>query len=1206
MTKAPKLLTHPITLRQKLLGSAASALLLTAQGAWAETGIQGCDLVNGAIPPGCSQANAGNVVSRPVPPNVEQASTTSAVGDLGFSISIDPVSPDAGKRTTIAGETLRHDDTRDMDRLLDQLGLQMTYDGLGAKPLLNVSTTDMRRSYVAGDPVSFRASTNYPAWLTRAEVRVVNRKKPSEVVAVLPVAANGSVTWAMPGDGAEDMLYTLRVYDGAGRYDETIALPLARTAKRFEEPELDGPIIAAGEGEDRTARRRIPVRGGAVTVTGQDVPEGTTITVMGEPVIPDLRRTFVMQRILPPGDHGVRIGVDPSWGPGTTVLRPVSIPKHEWFTTGIIDVTVGRDLEANESFQYGRIAGFAQGVLSDGTKITAAVDTEEEELRDMFRDFGRKRPNRVLDQIDPEDVFVTTGDDSVTEDLAPTSGKFYLRADKDRSHLMWGDYQPNTDVDRLVRSDRALYGVEGVYESPAVTKDGEARIKVSGFGAQPDTLVQRDVFRGTGGSAYFLSRQDIQDATETLMVETRDPVTGLVVGSRRLTEGTDYRIDYVQGVIILNAPLSASASNAGLVTDRPLGDYDVNLVAQYEYVPTTGSVDGYTYGGRAEAWVSDQLRLGFSGVSETTGVADNQLLGADLLFRHSDETYVELQYATSEGPGFGSTFSLNSGMEIDPANPTAGISGKRAEAYRLEGSVDLQDFGAEGYIKGFYDRKEAGFSSPDDEIEVTQDAFGLDGQVRVSARADLTFGYESFSDDADKRQDDGRIGLIYELSDHYSLAGEIAHTDRSDPLSTLDDDNGTRTDVGAKLTWKRDEDLSLWIFGQATAQRTGDLAENNRLGAGVQTRLNDKLTFTGEASGGNLGAAGTAELAYQPNAGTTYNLGYRLDPTRALDSSTMSGRDNGSFVVGATSIINDAWSYRTENTYSAFGSEPSQAATYGVVYTPSDVWQYQGGFELGTSVETDGTEFERKALSFGARYTNGELMTAGLRGELRKESSDNPARDLDRDTYLLSGFVQRSTSEDWRFLANIDAVISNSDQSSFRDGRYVEARLGYAYRPVNNDRLNALISYTYLYDLPGADQVNIDGDINGDKQRSHIINAALSYDLNQQWTLGAKYGYRLREQALRGTDTFTKSEAHLGIVRLDYEVVNNWDLMIEGRSMYFANSKVDEYGLLAGVYRDIGNNLRIGGGYSWGKVSDDLRTIDQNREGVFLNVIGKF
>lgn len=110
---------------------------------------------------------------------------------------------------------------------------------------------------------------------------------------------------------------------------------MQRTAIRQAGPELDGPNVAAGEGKDRTARRGIPVLGGAVTVTGLDVPADTRVTVMGEEVIRDMRRGFVMQRIMPPGIHGVEIGIG-----GQSRIRDVTIPAKEMFATGIADVTL--------------------------------------------------------------------------------------------------------------------------------------------------------------------------------------------------------------------------------------------------------------------------------------------------------------------------------------------------------------------------------------------------------------------------------------------------------------------------------------------------------------------------------------------------------------------------------------------------------------------------------------------------------------------------------------------------------------------------------------------------------------------------------------------------------------------------------------------------------------------------------------------------
>ena len=174
-----------------------------------------------------------------------------------------------------------------------------------------------------------------------------------------------------------------------------------------------------------------------------------------------------------------------------------------------------------------------------------------------------------------------------------------------------------------------------------------------------------------------------------------------------------------------------------------------------------------------------------------------------------------------------------------------------------------------------------------------------------------------------KERTDARVGLSYDMDPAYTLDVEVATTDRSAPGSTLAEDNGSRTDLGARLTWTRDEDMSAWVFGQVTADHGGTLGRNDRLGLGAEARLSDALTVMAEASDGSLGAAGKLEMAWAPNADTTYTMGYRQDPLRMEDSTTVTGHDRGTLVLGAESRINDAWRYNAEHSYSAFGSEPA-------------------------------------------------------------------------------------------------------------------------------------------------------------------------------------------------------------------------------------------------------------------------------------------
>src|SRR5699024_3702969 len=135
---------------------------------------------------------------------------------------------------------------------------------------------------------------NYPAWIAGSEV--VIRDHRGRVQAIVPIAPNGEAGWQMPADGEGDYFYQLRVRDSDGRRDETRAGRLSRVAVA-EAPALTGPVVAAGEGDDMTARRGIPVRGGAVTVSG-NAGGADRVTVLGEAVPVDPSGRFVVQRIL--------------------------------------------------------------------------------------------------------------------------------------------------------------------------------------------------------------------------------------------------------------------------------------------------------------------------------------------------------------------------------------------------------------------------------------------------------------------------------------------------------------------------------------------------------------------------------------------------------------------------------------------------------------------------------------------------------------------------------------------------------------------------------------------------------------------------------------------------------------------------------------------------------------------------------------------
>ncbi len=1147
------------------------------------------------------------------------ANTETDSGNAMFSISVD------GEH--VAGTKQPANAQRKTDVSLENVDIQVKFDGLDAKTILNVSTFPIRQSYNAGDRINFLASNNYPAWITKAEIRIYKADEQSTGIAryTTPVTPDGAASWVMPEDAPQELVYVLRVYDNENRFDETLPLPLTRTSKSFEQHAPQDGAVAPGYGDDRTAIRNIPVFGGAVTVYGRNVPSGNNVTVLGDSIPVDVDNAFVVQRILPPGDHNVDVAVLGKKGKGFAFNRSINIPSSDWFYVGLADVTVGKRFgsgkveavkpgEFKNIYTKGRLAFYVKGKIKGEYLLTAAADTGEDKLSNLFKGLDAKDPKQFLRRINPNDYYPIYGDDSTTVEDAPTRGKFYVRLAKGDSHVMWGNFKTEIRGTELLRNERALYGAEGVYKSDTATSFGERRTQATVYAAQPGTLPQRDELRGTGGSAYFLKQQDITIGSETITVEIRDRVTGRMLSRKTLAYGTDFSIDYLQGVIILKSPLSSAVSDGDVVRDGSLGGNDVFLIANYEYTPVAGEVNGYVFGGRAQQWIGEHVRVGVTGASEKTGAADQKLYGADIQLRKSERSFIEVEVARSKGPGFGNSTSADGGLTISNT-PTAGLSGKSANAVRVHGRAGLEEF-TDGNVKGdleaYYDHAQNGFSTLGRQVTSAETNWGAKGDFKFAERSKATLSYDEHRLASGKNDREFNAQVAVGLDEHWTLTPGVKNTRRDQTTGT---DTGSRTDIGGKVAYDFDDDHSVYLFGQATVHRSGTRRKNNRVGIGGETLLAEKVGLNAEVSTGNGGIGAAATLDYKPTADDHYYMGYRLDSDREYGGSfpsVLQGNDPGSIVLGAKHKFSDRLSVYSEDNSELFGKRRSLTQTYGVTYTPSAEWTVGGGVEVGTIWDdsinaTSGlknSDFDRTAVSASVGYVDGEHFEGHLKGEARFENSEDGTRD--RNSYLLQAGVNVKTSEDWRILANLDAVISEASTTTL-DGNYIEGALGYAYRPIDNDRFNALFKYTFLYDFPGADQVTVNGTANGAAQRSHIISADSSYDLTEIFTIGGKYGARFGESKDRiAPSSWVDNSAQLGIIRLDMHVVKNWDALVEGRVLWTSPYKSADYGALAAVYRHMGDNFKIGVGYNFGRFSDDLRDLVADDHGVFINAIGKF
>jgi hypothetical protein len=278
----------------------------------------------------------------------------------------------------------------------------------------------------------------------------------------------------------------------------------------------------------------------------------------------------------------------------------------------------------------------------------------------------------------------------------------------------------------------------------------------------------------------------------------------------------------------------------------------------------------------------------------------------------------------------------------------------------------------------------------------------------------------------------------------------------------------------------------------------------------------------------------------------------------------------------------------------------------GMSLAPTDRWSLGANWELGTLVDKR-TRAETRRKAGGARVGyrfDRVLLSSGV--EYRFDETEQPDGTWsDRTTWLFRGNLKLQMTPDWRLLGKVNHAFSDSSLGQFHDGGFTEAVVGYAYRPVEHDRLNALAKYTYFFNVPATDQVTQE-DISAQYiQKSHIASVDVTYDVTENWSVGGKAAYRLGQLSLdRENPEFFDNSAYLCILRNDFRFFRNWEGSAEARMLALPDLKERRSGALVALYRYLGDHFKVGVGYNFTDFSDDLTDLSYDHQGVFFNLVG--
>jgi len=984
----------------------------------------------------------------------------------------------------------------------------------------------------------------------------------------------------------------------------------------------DDPLYA-GYGENEIAVRNIALGSGTVNVTGNGIPPGHRVWLAGSPIPVDAEGNFVAETILPSGMHTVEVAVLDEDGNGELFLRDLEFKEDDWFYVGVADLTLsvnesngaldqleGRNAPNDydpESNADGRLAFYVNGKFNDDWHLTASADTEEGPIDGLFSNFMDKSPESLFRRIDPDYHYPTFGDDGTVDEAAPTSGKFYVKLSEHENHALWGNFRVDYTDNELARVNRGLYGTNLHYESDSTTSYGERRFAADGFAAEPGTVGSREELRGTGGSLYFLSRQDVLAGSERLTIETRDKDTGIVMGVAHLRPVLDYDIDYLQGRILLSEPLSSTVDDSLLVRSGGLSGDEAWLVINYEYTPGFDDLETLSAGGQGHVWLNDAIRVGVTASSDDEDDTSNtSLQAADLTLRMGAETWVKLQAGRSEGQVSNTQRSVDGGFDFIGAPPSA-LDDADADAYRADLSVGFGDIfeSGRGRMNFYVQDLGAGYSAPGQTTFTDLTQYGGSFNVPIIDRIFVGAKGDVSDQDQGLKTTTGEVNFGYDVTDNITVNSGLRYEDREDRslLVPLTQEEGERTDAIVQFSYDTLDRWRSYGFVQNTLSSDDGREENGRYGAGMSYRFSDRMVIDSEVSDGDLGSAAKVGSSYLVSDATSLYLNYALENERT-DNGMREQR--GNLVAGTRSRLSDSTSVFHEERYEYADTQTGLTHATGVSLVPNDRWNMGLSTDIGTLEDRQtGAEIKRRAggLRVGYGFQSIQLSSA-----VEYRYDDNEALDgtwTDRTTWLFRNSFKYQLGPDWRVVGKFNHADSDSSEGDYYDGGYTEAVMGYAFRPVNHDRLNVLSKYTYFYNVPTTDQET--GQNVGSEfiQKSHVAAVDVTYDLTRSWSIGGKYAYRLGQVSLsREDEEFFDNNAHLYVGRADWRFGKNWEGLLEGRVLDMPDIEERRTGTLVTLYRYLGDNIKVGVGYSFADFSDDLTDLDYDQRGAFMNIVG--
>ncbi len=794
-----------------------------------------------------------------------------------------------------------------------------------------------------------------------------------------------------------------------------------------------------------------------------------------------------------------------------------------------------------------RTAFYFKGAVKGEYLLTAAYDSDKNTATTLFRD------------IQPDQFYPVYGDSAVKTFDAQSSQRFYVRIDKNRSYLLFGDYNTasSPEVRKLSQMGRTATGLQHVYN----TED----VRVTSHFSRDSLKQVIEEFPANGTSGPFTlnsaGSSDLFANSETVLIVVRDrSQPNSILSTTPLNRFVDYSIEPISKRILFTKPISSLDAN--------LNPQSIRIT----YLVDTGGPEFDIAGTDIQLRVSDRLQLGAVAEYDASPNASRKLLAATALAKLDANTVLsaELVGTQSDLKGYGEGLGLelrhddtllkyNLHVQISDSgfdNPSAAINSGHAEA---RGHLDYQ-LSTDTHLKAdLVYTQDNNLSNASGGISSASQTQGLSVAVQTKISPNVT----------------AEVGLRSGQTDTSAATTfDYGSVSAGAPASSTSNVTGVKTEtlsVRGRLTVNVPDVPNTQVYVEAEQDVNNSHLQVAAIGGNYA--INDKARVYGRYELiSSLGSEYALTNGMQRNVGLVGVESAYMKGGRVYDEYRIADTMDGRAMQSALGIRN---TYEVDEGLRLSGGLEQVSALPGATGTASGASRaITGAFDwLGTG------EYKKRLRGSGSvEFRDGSDATSGL---------------------LALGIAYK-LDPDWSMLTRgtINQVNSRTDGSL----HWLEReQIGFAYRPVDQDVWNTLLRYEHKSESWGGVASSTFAPAT---TLTDIVSAHLNYQSSRSDILSARVAAKQNTTTVDGVRSNYGAQLLYG--RWTHDISLDWDFGLQaGLMLGDGNMQQQTLGAEAGY--QLSKGLWLSMGYNFLGLHDpDLVGADYTDSGVYVRLRFKF